>query len=234
MHGTRRLVAALALLALTASACSSGTAPQWTFGAPATAAPAGIDQPTGTQGTAQAAAATSIEIEAFDMGFKPALVSVPAAGTYAVTFRNTGTIQHNLTFADGTVLTADAGQSATAQVTIPAGGLPFVCTIPGHAAAGMTGQVSVAADGSAMPGMSAAPAASAAPAGSTASAPVADPNAPAYVLRDPTVPPLLPGTVHDIDFPIIEKDMTVADGFVVHVWTFGGTVPGPVIHRPGR
>ena len=39
----------------------------------------------------------------------------------------------------------------------------------------------------------------------------------------------MPGTVHDIDMPIIEKDMTVADGFVVHVWTFGGQVPGPTI-----
>jgi nitrite reductase (NO-forming) len=29
--------------------------------------------------------------------------------------------------------------------------------------------------------------------------------------------------------PIIEKDITVADGFVVHAWTFGGTVPGPTI-----
>jgi len=40
---------------------------------------------------------------------------------------------------------------------------------------------------------------------------------------------LLEGTVHDIDLPIIEKDITVAEGFVVHAWTFGGTVPGPVI-----
>jgi nitrite reductase (NO-forming) len=39
----------------------------------------------------------------------------------------------------------------------------------------------------------------------------------------------MPGTVHDIDLPIIETDVTVAKGFVVHAWTFGGTVPGPTI-----
>ena len=39
----------------------------------------------------------------------------------------------------------------------------------------------------------------------------------------------MPGQVHDIDLPIIEKDVTVAEGFVVHAWTFGGTVPGPTI-----
>ena len=38
---------------------------------------------------------------------------------------------------------------------------------------------------------------------------------------------VMAGTVHDIDLPIIEKDITVAEGFVVHAWTFGGTVPGP-------
>jgi nitrite reductase (NO-forming) len=29
--------------------------------------------------------------------------------------------------------------------------------------------------------------------------------------------------------PIIDKDITVAEGFVVHAWTFGGQVPGPTI-----
>ena len=61
------------------------------------------------------------------------------------------------------------------------------------------------------------------------SGPVADPNAAPYVLRDPIAPAVMEGTVHDVDFPIIEKDITVAEGFVVHAWTFGGTVPGPVI-----
>ena len=45
----------------------------------------------------------------------------------------------------------------------------------------------------------------------------------------PRRPTILPGTVHDIDMPIIDKDITVAEGFVVHAWTFGGQVPGPTI-----
>ncbi|HEX5149037.1 MAG TPA: multicopper oxidase domain-containing protein, partial [Candidatus Limnocylindrales bacterium] len=56
-----------------------------------------------------------------------------------------------------------------------------------------------------------------------------DPNAPPPVRRDPAAPALLPGKVHDIDLEMIEKDMTVAEGFVQQVWTFNGTVPGPVI-----
>jgi nitrite reductase (NO-forming) len=56
-----------------------------------------------------------------------------------------------------------------------------------------------------------------------------DPNAPAPVRYDPAAPGLMAGDTHDIVLPIVEKDMTVATGFVQHVWTFGGTVPGPVI-----
>ncbi|MCP6769375.1 multicopper oxidase domain-containing protein, partial [Klebsiella pneumoniae] len=62
-----------------------------------------------------------------------------------------------------------------------------------------------------------------------------DPNAPPPVLYPAAAPALLTGDTHDIDLVIQEKLMTVAydaktkAGFVQAVWTFGGTVPGPVI-----
>jgi nitrite reductase (NO-forming) len=65
--------------------------------------------------------------------------------------------------------------------------------------------------------------------GVTAAEPVPDANAPAYILRDARAPRVMTGTVHDITLPIVEKDITVAKGFVVHAWTFGGTVPGPTL-----
>jgi nitrite reductase (NO-forming) len=165
-----------------------------------------------------------IEIHAFDLGFDPQTLTVSAAGTYAITFVNDGSTTHDLTFPDGTKLTAKAKQTTTGSVAVPAGGTSFLCSIPGHAAAGMTGQIGIS--GSAQ----AAPAASAAPLGGSGdAAPQADPNAPAYVLRDATAPHVMAGTTHDVDLPIIETDVTVAKGFVVHAWTFGGTVPGPVI-----
>jgi nitrite reductase (NO-forming) len=230
--------AAILVVALSAAACTSAKAPGWTFpaatasvttsAAPAASAPAaGVDQPAGTPGTAEAAAATTINVEAFDLGFTPAAVSVPAAGTYKVTFVNTGSTLHDMTFADGTKLSAEAGKTVQGEVAIPATGLSFICSIPGHEQAGMAGQVTVA--GGSMEGMGAQPAASSAPGATTASAPVEDPNAPPYVVHDPKAPALMTGRAHDIDLPIIEKDMTVAAGFVVHAWTFGGNVPGPTI-----
>lgn len=56
-----------------------------------------------------------------------------------------------------------------------------------------------------------------------------DPNAPAYELYDATAPARLPGDTHDVELSITEEPMTIAEGFVQNVWTFNGTVPGPVI-----
>jgi nitrite reductase (NO-forming) len=204
-------------LALVLTGCASAGAPTWTYAPVAV----GSAQPTVATSQPPASPADKISIEAFDLGFTPAMPSVPAAGTYAVEFRNTGSTLHDITFADGTRIAADGGKTATGTITVPAAGIAFLCSIPGHAAAGMKGEIMVAGTASA---------ASQAPiAGASTSAPVADPNAPKYSLFDATAPTLLEGTVHDVDFPIIDKDITVAEGFVVKTWTFGGQVPGPTL-----
>lgn len=73
--------------------------------------------------------------------------------------------------------------------------------------------------------------------------PGVNPDAPPYILRDPRVPhrgegpniTLVPGgaanggDLIEVELHVEEKLMTVAEGFVQKVWTFGGTVPGPVI-----
>ncbi len=236
MHEIRRWLAIGALVALAAAGCTTGSTPGWTFH-PATdsgggTALAAAKAPAAAASTAGSVAGT-LTITAFDLGFKPAALSVPAAGRYSVTLDNTGATAHDLTFPDGTRIAADAGTTATGEVDVPAAGLTFLCSIPGHAAAGMQGAITV---GGAMAGMMGQPspapaaAAGAAPAAvAPAAAPVPDPNAPAYVLHDARAPKVMDGRVHDVDMPIIETDVTVAEGFVVHAWTFGGTVPGPTI-----
>jgi nitrite reductase (NO-forming) len=180
-----------------------------------------VEAPPGAQGGDDEILGT-IEVRAFDIGFEPTTVDVPETGRYAVTLVNDGALLHDLTFADGTVLQAEAGQTATAEVVIPEGGATFLCSVPGHADAGMTGSVTVAGAGGEGHG---------GPAPDTAVAP--DPEAPEYILYPPQAPARLDGEVHDIELVIEEKTMTVAQGdaggFVVGVWTFNGTVPGPVI-----
>jgi nitrite reductase (NO-forming) len=216
-------VAAVAIAILTAG-CASTSGATWTFppsGGPsaAPAASASAPAPSGDAGTAVLG---TVEIDAFDLGFTPNAIEVDAPGRYALTLKNTGTIPHDLTLPDGTTTgMVDGGQSATLEVDVPAEGLTFLCSIPGHAQAGMEGAVSVKG------GATAGGDDHGGPAPTTDVA--ADPNAPAPVTYDATAPALLEGEVHDIDLVITEQEMTVAKGFVQRVWTFNGTVPGPVI-----
>ena len=229
-----RFLIVLAVI-LSLAGCAAGGAPDWTFttssAAPVSSSMAGMSGMADMPGMSQApsgvtsavAAGTTLEIHAFDLGFRPNAVTVAAAGSYPVKFVNDGAVQHNLTFADGTKIVADPGHTTTGTIAVPAAGITFLCDVPGHAQAGMTGAITVAGGTTSASGPASSPAVGA------ATTPVADPNAPAYTVRDPYAPPVMTGTSHDIEMPIIERDMTVATGFVVHVWTFGGTVPGPTI-----
>ena len=215
---SRRLIP-LAVLAIAVAACAGASRPSWTFG-PTTAS---IASPGPAASDAPGQAVGTIAIEAFDLGFTPAAIEVAQAGVQTVEFRNTGSTVHDVTFADGTKIEAGAGQTATGEVTIPAGGLTFICSIPGHEQAGMSGAVTVtgtspsASDDAGGHG------------GPTAALPSPDPNVPDPVVHDPIAPKLLEGTTHDVTLTIEEKMMTVAKGYQVAVWTFNGTVPGPTL-----
>jgi nitrite reductase (NO-forming) len=228
MHRTLARLVAVSALAVGLVGCASAPAGGWTYAPSPAAVVAAAASPSGSPAASPAGAAVdAIEIKAFDLGFTPSAVTVPAAGTYDVTFDNTGAAPHDVTFQDGTKIAAAPGETVTGTVTVPADGIGFLCSIPGHEAAGMKGSVAVAGTAAASP----APSAS----GDSHGGPLpvgdlaADPNAPAYVPIDATAPALLPGTTHDIDLVITEEEKTIAPGFVQRVWTFGGSVPGPVI-----
>jgi nitrite reductase (NO-forming) len=228
-----KAICTLAVAALLVAACGEAKAPTWTY-PPAGPASSGSPQASATHSgetgshTPAASGATSvseISIDAFDLGFTPASVVVDKAGTYPVTFKNTGAALHNVTFADGTKIEAKPGETAKGEVTVPEGGISFICDIPGHAQAGMKGAVSITGATGAGGGNQGGDHGGPPPATDVQ----ADPNAPPYTPFDATAPAALSGTTHDIDMVIEEKNMTVAPGFVQAVWTFGGTVPGPVI-----
>ncbi len=105
----------------------------------------------GDVGVAVGGPAGDITITAFDLGFEPAMVHVDQPGTYEVTFVNDGGIYHDVAFADDTVIGAEGHETATGQVTIPAEGITFICSVPGHADGGMAGEVVVAVAGASAP-----------------------------------------------------------------------------------
>ncbi len=208
---------------LVLAGCTSAQAPSWTF-PPTTGSGTGASSPAAAPAPSPSGATgETLRIEAFDLGFTPATLEVPAAGRYEVELVNTGAAPHDVTFPTGEVALAQPGETATVEVDIPAGGTTFLCSIPGHADAGMKGDVAVAGAAAA----SHDPDDHGGPAPETGVA--ADPNAPAYTPYDPKAPARLDGDVHDIDLVMTEQQMTVAEGYAVAVWTFGGTVPGPVI-----
>ncbi len=214
MPAMRQAIAAAAARQVTVEPQSEGA------GAPTAEAQA----PTAVPAVALVAVVGTVEITGIDIAFSPKTFTVPAPGRYAVTFVNKGAIAHDVTFPDGTKIVAKAGETQKAEVTVPAGGLTFLCSVPGHKDAGMSGSITIA--GAATP----VPASGESHGGPAPMSDVAaDPVAAPYVLRDATAPVALSGQTHDIDLVVKELPMTVAKGFVQKVWTFGGTVPGPVI-----
>ena len=170
-------------------------------------------------------AADPIVIRAFDLGYDPNAITVPAPGDHSFLLQNDGAIQHDLVFSSGeTTGLIDGGQTsaATLNVAVPAEGLDFFCSLPGHKEAGMAGRVTVE-------GAAPTPSEGGDHGGPGAVLPSPDPDAPAYTPFDATAPALLEGDVHEVDLVIEEKLMSVAPGYVVATWTFGGQVPGPVI-----
>lgn len=234
----KRLAPLLLVSALAATGCAGTSAAVWTYppndpnAAPAATPVASVAaSPAASPATPTTGGAVlgALEVDAVDLGYTPTELTVDKAGTYAVTLKNTGQIPHDITFADGTKGTANAGESVTVDVNVPQSGITFLCSIPGHADAGMKGAITVAGSTAGTGGADD----HGGPAPATDTQP--DPNAPPYTLFPADAPARLAGTVHDVDLVIEEKDMTVQydatakTGFVVKVWTFGGTVPGPVI-----
>jgi nitrite reductase (NO-forming) len=196
--------------------------------APAAAAPASATE-------AEISPGDTVEFVASEFAFSPsALMATP--GTYSGTLVNQGTMEHDIKFDNGDAIVAAAGETVEFEFEVPAEGVRYVCSIPGHAEAGMEGIVRTdatpEADSAATHGDSGAVAAV-----------EADPDAPPYEWRDPRAPArgegegftLTPGgapdggDLIDVELVVEEKLATVAEGYVQQIWTFNGTMPGPVI-----
>jgi FtsP/CotA-like multicopper oxidase with cupredoxin domain len=193
----------------------------------------GVVDPTGGAGGASPTAPLlvaspigTIEIHAFDLGFEPEMAHVSSVGRYRISFVNDGGVLHDLTFADGTKIEAAAHTTAAGVVTIPAAGLTFICSVPGHADAGMRGEVMVTGRASTTP---------------TPSAPIsAEELRDADAARTAQFPAETEGRGNQILEPTILDDGTkqweitasvirweTEPGTILEAYAYNGTVPGP-------
>ena len=92
-----------------------------------------------------AEATTKITVIGTEFKFAFSKRSVPAPGTVVFTFINKGKISHNFKIGGKVTPNLLPGKSATLTVTFAKKGhYAYLCTIPGHAGAGMKGTFSVA------------------------------------------------------------------------------------------
>ena len=89
-----------------------------------------------------AGTATKVTVTATEFHFKLSAGSVPH-GTITFVLVNKGTIGHDFKIAGKKTPVIAAGKTAKLTVTLKPGKYPYSCTVPGHAAAGMKGTLTV-------------------------------------------------------------------------------------------
>lgn len=95
----------------------------------------------GTAGT-RAASTTVVTVTGKEFSYALSRKSGPP-GTFVFRFTNKGHIAHDFKIAGKKTPVLKPGKSATLTVKLKRGRYPYLCTVPGHAAAGMKGVFTV-------------------------------------------------------------------------------------------
>jgi uncharacterized cupredoxin-like copper-binding protein len=88
------------------------------------------------------AGATSVTVTATEFKFKLSKTSVPH-GSVTFTVTNKGHVGHDFKIGGKKTALIAPGKSAKLTVTLKAGKAAYLCSVPGHASAGMKGSLTV-------------------------------------------------------------------------------------------
>ena len=88
------------------------------------------------------ATATAVTVTATEFHFKFSKTSVPH-GSVTFTLVNKGKLAHDFKIGGKKTAQIKPGKSAKLTVTLKKGKAAYLCTVPGHAAAGMKGKLTV-------------------------------------------------------------------------------------------
>ena len=87
--------------------------------------------------------ATTVQVKGGEFFFKLSAKSVASPGKVTFVFKNTGHILHDFKISSKKTPLIGPGKTATIAVTLKKGKYTYLCTVPGHAAAGMKGVFTV-------------------------------------------------------------------------------------------
>jgi plastocyanin len=187
-----------------------------------------------TAGEGGEAAPSEVAIELGDVFVDPQTLAA-APGDITIKVHNSGKIEHNLSFGElGATKMLAPGAGATLKLSsVGAGEYEFVCEVPGHAQAGMTGVLTVAGEGEGHEGHEGGSSGSMADmsaeemaahdAERTASFP-AETKGKGNVVLEPEIDS--DGTkVFELTAEVLEWE--TEPGVVQEAWGYNGMVPGP-------
>ncbi|MEQ7125672.1 multicopper oxidase domain-containing protein [Actinopolymorpha sp. B11F2] len=194
---------------------------------------------------------TTVAVEARDMRFTPATLSVPAGNRLVVVLTNADDEDvHDLVLDSG----ADSGrlapgETARVDVGVVSRDLEGWCSVVGHKQMGMVLSVDVTGSApSTEPETSAGHGAhqhgpggntgeetpeeaeDAEPGPATDSLDLRAEPSPGWAARDAALPPLSESRLHRRTFVVRDVEREVAVGVTQRLWTYDGTAPGPVLH----
>ncbi len=131
---------ALVLLLPSLAACAGGP-----MGPMGPGMPMFGDRPAVDGAPSPKADATEYLIVASEFAFAPNEIQIRAGETVNIVLDNRGAVYHDLTISGlSFVLTADPAGRSSAALTVPEPGrYRFICSVPGHEAAGMSGTLIV-------------------------------------------------------------------------------------------
>lgn len=174
----------------------------------------------GASGAPLPATVRTVHVDLREMRIAPSSISV-APGTHLVLeVRNSGAMQHDLALSTGArTPLLSPGEHARLDAGAVAQRISGWCTVAGHRAAGMTLTIDVSASGN-----------GAASTRDATSPDLAGTAQPGWQARDAWLGAAPAGRVHRVTWHIRDVSLQVAPGVTQQMWTFDGTVPGPVLH----
>ncbi len=170
-----------------------------------------------------ASSTKALDVELGDLFIKPKEIEVASNTTLELTVTNRGQIPHNLVLGKTGTKMLGPGETEKVKIGPITKNVQLLCDVPGHAAAGMTMDVKVAATTESSVSAAGAPAAAGAKI-DFAAKPAAN-----WKRRDPIAPAAPAATTHRLTLEANETVVEVAPGVTQEMWTFNGQAPGPVL-----